>query len=406
MKTKYIASILALLLFAGVFTLGLTINKASADNNPTLSISSGSVSSPTTTFTVQVQIANVNNLFGFDINITYDSSLITFSSLDNSSLYTIWSPNGFFEPLSLNYSSGYQTGLGYVRFAAVATGGNGYTTSAPTTLFTLTFTVVGYDNIQHQDIIQFGTVKLSDQYADVITPAALNSGTWTINAVQPGISFTLVNPNSTKPWEWGKYFEVQAYATNVDSLTGYDLKIDFNSTYMTFVQVQPGKTYVLGTPTVTSTPGVVELSASSGGPYTGNSGLLFTLTFQVQFAPSYANIWRSNSTNQLTATISLDTTYGSLTFSDGTLTTGSITPPSIQTITINLIQGDVDCNGVVNILDLRDVAAFYDQTTVGNPSAALYDIKVDSNNIIDIYDLVEIAHNFNYYKPDTLPADP
>jgi hypothetical protein len=55
------------------------------------------------------------------------------------------------------------------------------------------------------------------------------------------------------------------------------------------------------------------------------------------------------------------------------------------------IQGDVDNNGAVNILDLSTVATFYDEAN------ATYDLN--GNGIVDIYDLVLIGANFGYKYP-------
>jgi hypothetical protein len=59
-----------------------------------------------------------------------------------------------------------------------------------------------------------------------------------------------------------------------------------------------------------------------------------------------------------------------------------------------LIRGDVDCNGEVNVLDLRTVAAYYDQDSTDSewPNISKYDVTND--NIIDIFDLVAVATNF------------
>lgn len=402
MKTKYLASILTLLLFASIFTFGLTIQRASA-STATLSISSVAKipSDVGTSFTVPVNISDVSDLFGFDIKITWDNSLITLSSLDDSSLNTVFAGH-YLEPLTPPY----QTGDGYVRFAAVKEGTPGFSGSA--TLFTLTFNIVEADNLPHSTPIQFDplNVKLSDSAANSITPT-FNDGTYTMSAITPGITFTKVNPNTNKPYEFGKYVEVQVYATNINTnspLTGYDLRVDYSSEFLTFVQVQPTDPYVLATPTVdTSISGVVHLSLSSGGSYHGSSGLLFTLTFQIIFDQRSTHIWKtSTSPNQFSATISLETTTGSLTLGGGTTSIGSVTLPTDVTVPVNLIQGDVSCDGHVDILDLSTVAAYFDQSTASGP-AAKYDVKVDSNNIIDIYDLVIVAANYYYYKPDVLP---
>jgi len=398
MKNKYVGSVLSLLLLASILAIGLTIHSASAAT-ATLSIPSvaKNPSDNGTLFTVPVQISNVSDLFGFDINITWDNTLITLSSLNNTYLSTIW-PQGFYEVFN-------QTGPGYVDYAAVATGGSGYTNSGSGTLFSLTFKIIDTGNFPLSTPIQFYAVKLSDSQANAITPI-LNDGSYSMSATTPGVYFTLVNPNAAKPWEYGKYFEVQVYATDiVSTLTGYDLKVDYDSQFLTFVQVQPDtpEPYVLATPTVNNAAGVAELSVSSGGTFVGNGGLLFTLTFEVLFVQSYTTIWRSNSTDLLTANISLETTTGSLTFVEGQILIGSVTAPAPLTVTISLIRGDVACTGQVSVLDLRDVAYFYDQSTTSGP-AKLYDIKIDGNNIIDIYDLVEVATNIGYYNSDTIPA--
>ena len=56
------------------------------------------------------------------------------------------------------------------------------------------------------------------------------------------------------------------------------------------------------------------------------------------------------------------------------------------------IRGDIDNDGTVDIVDLRTVAAYYNQQN------ATYNLKGD--NTIDIFDLVVIAVNFGYtYDP-------
>jgi hypothetical protein len=59
------------------------------------------------------------------------------------------------------------------------------------------------------------------------------------------------------------------------------------------------------------------------------------------------------------------------------------------------IQGDVTGNGVVDVFDLRTVAAYFD-VKQGDPlwsTASAYDLN--SNGVIDIYDLVLIGANWS-----------
>ena len=403
MGGKYVASVLSLLLLASVLAVGFTIHSVSGAT-ATLSIPSvaKNPSDNGTLFTVPVNVSSVSDLFGFDINITWGNTLITLSSLNNASLNTIW-PQGFFDAF-------YQTGPGYVDYAAVATGGSGYTNlTGSGTLFTLTFAIINTGNFPLSTTIQFYAVKLSDSQANIITPI-LNNGSYSMGATTPGISFNLVNPNAAKPWEYGKYFEVQVNATNIIShLNSYNITIIYPSEFINFscggVADMPYSSPwgVLGTGSFdNTTSGSVHvwMSTPSGTPYVGNNGLLFTLDFRVGFDTRSSHIW-SNATapNQLNFTISLNTTTGNLSFQEGTIAIGGVTAPAPITVTINLIQGDVDVNGQVNILDLRDVAYYYDQTVP--PAPAIYDLKKD--NIIDIYDMVEVAKNFGYNKTDTHP---
>jgi len=405
MKAKYISSMLTLLLLASIFTFGLVINRASADGT-TISIPSVSKSPSNlgTTFTVPVQISSVNDLFGFDINITWDNTLITFASLSNASTYTIW-PNGFVELLAFAppYTS-VKSGAGYVEYATVATGaGNGFTGNG--TLFTITFNIVKAGNFPYSTALHFKSVELSDSNANAITATA-NDGSYSMSATVPGIDYALFDPNTAKPYEYGKYFEVQVYASGITStLTGYDLKVDYTSEYLSFHGVYAWG--ALGTGTVdTSTLGVVHVSISSGTPTTGDSVLLFTLTFQIRFDDSSGHTWIKGSTNTRPTTVLLDTTYGSLSFSEGTLyVNGSgptpITPPSAINVTINLIQGDVNCDGKVDILDLRAIAYWYGQSVP--PAPIQYNLKPDETTI-DLYDLVLVGANFGYSIPDSPPS--
>jgi hypothetical protein len=401
-KNKLISSLLLSLLLIGILTAALDVSRVAAAQ-ATLSIYPSTVSETPSNinkkFTVSVKVQNVTDLFGLDINITWDNTLITFASLDNSSLSTIW-PSGFFEPLS---SPGYQSGAGYVDFAAVATGGPSFNGTG--TLYSITFNIVKACNFPLSTSIHFSMVKLSDSGANPIS-ATLIDGQYTMSAIVPDIDFNLINPNTSKPWEYGKYFEVQVNVTQISShLTGYNLKINYTSQLLDYYSVNFGGG-ILDTGSVdSSTLGTVHVSGSSSTPFIGNNGLLFTLIFEIKFNnTNVTHVWRTaNSPNQLTANIWLVTSYGSLTFQEGTISISGVTAPSPVVITINLIKGDVECNGQVNILDLVYVAHYYDQKVQPyGPAPAIVDLKTDG--LIDIYDLVEVASNFGYYVPDSPPS--
>jgi hypothetical protein len=342
-----------------------------------------------TTFPVSVKIKDVTDLFGFDIKITWDNTLITFSSLDKTPLSSIW-PQGFYEPLTPSP----QTGPGYVRFAALATGGSGFTGSG--TLFTMTFHVEEGCNFPRSTPIHFDTVVLSDS-ASALIDAVLTDGLYKMSATVPDLEFVLVDPTPGKPFEYCKTFEVEVYVTHISAnLKDYDFIIDYNSELLRFVDVDYwgvlGGTSDQASYTLLA-PGRVEVKDTGGIVWSGDRGLLFALTFHVEFNDDIGHIWRSTSPQQLPAQVSFEA--AELSFLEGTVPMGGILMPSALTVTINLIQGDVDCDGNVDVFDLRAVAAYYDQTVP--PAPAKYDIKTTNN--IDIFDIVLVAAKFGYHNP-------
>jgi hypothetical protein len=391
MKTKLLLAIMLSSLLAGILVIAVPIKPAAA-NPDTIYINPGSTSkSPSdlnSFFDVYVDV-DIHDLFAFDIKITWDDALITFSSLDNSPLNTIW-PQGFFEPLNPNPPPGYVTGPGYVRYAAVAEGKPGYT--GTNHLFKLTFKIVKACNFVLSTSIHFDTVKLSDSNANPIS-ATITDGQYSMSATTPDLEFEFYDPTPSKPIEYCKTFQIKVYVTDICAqLKDYDLVIAYDSSLLklTVVDWTGG---VLGGPSdgasYTESPaGTINVVDTGGITFTGTNGLLFTLTFHVEFTgEDPTHIWRTDNLGPLHAFIKFND--ATLSFVEGTITKSGINMPADQDIVVKLIQGDVDCDGNVDVFDLRTVAVYYDQS-----GPAKYDLRVDGT--IDIYDLVLIAANFGY----------
>jgi hypothetical protein len=142
-------------------------------------------------------------------------------------------------------------------------------------------------------------------------------------------------------------------------------------------------------------PGTIQIWSDAGGQsYSGPRGLLFALTFHVEFSDDKSHIWRTYAPHELNATVSIRNDLGGFSFANGSVPITGITIPKPLVVTVHLIRGDVDCNGEVNVLDLRTVAACYDQDSTDSewPNISKYDVTND--NIIDIFDLVAVATNF------------
>jgi hypothetical protein len=150
---------------------------------------------------------------------------------------------------------------------------------------------------------------------------------------------------------------------------------------------------IFGTGAVVYTAGATSVEVSgSGSAWSGSQGLLFTLQFNVQFAVTPNHIWNAANPNYMTFSINI--ANPTLSFTEGTITSG-INMPAQLSITIDFIRGDVNCDGVVNIQDIRDAAYYYgDAVQPNGPAPPQYDLL--NHGHIDIYDMVTIATNYGY----------
>jgi hypothetical protein len=128
-----------------------------------------------TDFTVDVKVEEIEDFLGFDIELTWDNTLITLVDPDDTPLNVVW-PQGF----AVVSPSG--SGPGYFRYVAVAEGGNSYTGSG--TLLTLRFHVEEVsDFVQLHTSIHFEITKLSNSFS-VPIPAAVDDGLYQISSIR------------------------------------------------------------------------------------------------------------------------------------------------------------------------------------------------------------------------------
>jgi len=391
MKTKLIVAMMLTSLLAGMLAV-VPIRQVAAAGNATLSIDPLNTSKPpgdvNSFFDVYLDVDTDIGLFGFDLKVAWDDD--TLINLDNATswantqtlLDTLWGADNW-EAVMAEHGGG--GGGGYYRVVALSTAIA--STIGIHSLINLHFQIKkGCNFLLHTHITIDRNAKLSDINYSPITVTAYNDGYFEITATKPDLEFVLVEPD-THLFEYCKIFRIEVYVSHIcvgSPLTDYDFNITYNTELLKFTDVYSWGE--LGTGHCTNATGIIHIWDDPGGlSKWGDRFLLFTLTFHIEFDDRIEHIWRVGGTHSLTAIIAF--LNAELSFDLGTV--ADITMPDARNITVNLIQGDVDCNGKVTIFDLRCIAAFYDQTT-----PVKYDLTKDGT--IDIFDLVVVATNFNY----------
>lgn len=194
--------------------------------------------------------------------------------------------------------------------------------------------------------------------------------------------------------KYNETFSVQINATFAGDMNDFRFEIHYNATLLDVVNVS-WTTWGDGTCTVDEVNGILS-GYTSGIPINGNVSLL-TATFNA----TYHHIWKDESTVSGWENIQTGTIYiqwanlnylggQGLGYERGGLNQIDVGPDF--TCTFSPIQADIDNNGIVDIFDLKTVAAYYDQQNT------TYNLTGDST--ISIFDLVVIGANYGHkYSP-------
>ena len=345
-------------------------------------------------FDVFVDVENVAGLFGFDLKVTWDSSLLELTGHDyDTYLQTIWDDPGHTTDYSIAPLTDFST-AGMCRLVATSL----YTsyTGASAHLLKLTFKVLNpLTNSVLQIPLHFEIDKLSDKNSNTIAHACAD-GSYVVSGLKPTVSTkdTAGTGNARTCMTYDEEFNVKLIVTDAASVTDSTFEIHFDKTHVSY---QPLKTVWgdLGTGSIAD-DGNGKLTGSVG-PATAKSGTVTVVT--IVFHSIVHRIWKNIGgwTNEVSSAISIqktELTYSGLpklVYDRGdTHDPGQITIGANFGYTFSPIKGDINNNGKVEIDDLSTVAILYD--TTNHPEYNL----VGTTDLIDIFDLVVIASKFWY----------
>lgn len=351
-----------------------------------------------TTFDLNVTAANLVDLYGIDFNVTWNKDLL---ELVNVKTYVteIW--NTSYIAISDNST------LGNYHFVATAL--------APTkgfngthTIVTLTFHII-YDPCYISPYYKscvIGLVgpalggtypQLSDSLGNGMLPWNCHGGSYEIDAVKP----TLYMKESTvTKSQKDATFTVEIWIRNATKLSDWWTTITYSSTLLDVTNVVLDTTFLTGPYSINivnfATSGQVKIEVAQllpGNPANG-TGRLATIYFHVK-----QSIFWTTAYPTLGCTIQFNTVPAPPITGTGISVmcptknyAYAPTDVGVENCVYKYvpIPGDVNMDGVVNVLDLKLVADDYGSSTT-------YDLNISGK--VDLLDIVLVAINYGRTTP-------
>ena len=341
---------------------------------PELYVDSVTIESPSygKNFTTEVSLANVTDLYGFEFKLYWNTTLL---DLVDVNLTPPWT----------NYTSGTNQvnetiGRYWLGVSALAPSPsfNGSTTLATLT-FKITYVPVYPENVSC--LFDFDETVLGDPDGNSI-PHIAYDGEYTCYAARTKIQ---VLPEVSEAKALNQVFNLSINVANVANLHTFEFELQYNTTLLDAKEMTvtsfPDRTYKISKKILDDTQGLVTLRVESiSPPLQINESLeLASVTFEVTNAATWPK-----------PPIESDFSFG---FTELEADTGAVDHDKIGGLyRYRPIPGDMNSNGVVNIMDLAMVARAYG-TRPGDPKwNELVDLNHD--NLINILDLIPVARNY------------
>jgi len=343
------------------------------------------------TFEVKVKLDNIKLLYGFDIKLTWDPTLVNLTFASYSELWGAY-------PDTYPWQDTINNTLGTYRLALSGTGDvTPFDGSA--TLAMLTFSITSepvYPTNFTSDLALVDTLLTSTKNLTEPEPIlhVVYNGTYMCNSTLPKIALgqSMYTIERT-PYEAGetKKFDVDIKVTDVVNLEAFDFNLTYDPYLLKFGnEWQIHVTCVNGWVVWNDTQGSVFGHADGISPLVNGTATLATVKFQVR----RGFVWNTVNSSR---SCSLEFSYTNLTRSGNV----AIEHEAINgTYRYKPVPGDLDMSGNVNILDLSAAAHAFGLSS-GDPGWDEYwfaNVYVDDT--INILDIVIIARNFGRTEPE------
>jgi len=326
-------------------------------------------------FTINVTVANVSMLYGFQFRLRWNSSLLNIIGV-NVKIPTVWGTN--------YYLAANTTGIGNYTLGVTAQSPappfNGTTTVA-----SLTFKTI-YDPVYPENAtcsLALENVTLADPDGNLIIHLVY-SGNYLCYSVKPKILFSSKEYIAKKvPTEFDAYVNV----TNIVDLYAFKFEFKFNGSLLKVLNVSVPS--LGGTPTVIMgwLNDTVFVNVTGITPPANGSLVLAKVRFKVE----QGLVWNTQ-TRLINSTLSF-------TIHELNATTGAIDHEAVNgTYLYKPVPGDLDMDGVVNIIDLAAAARAFG-TSRGEPGW-FWIADLNCDDTINILDIVLIARNYLREEPE------
>ena len=309
-------------------------------------------------FSINVNIKAGANVGGYQFTVGFDSTALRYVAIVNGD----YLPDGtFFVPPVLNENS---VTLGATSLAAVSNGDG--------TLATLTFEVVDVkeSNLSLYEVILTNSNKeplpLLTSSSRVVEPSVASSS-----------AIISITPSPVVTPAIGEQLTLNIDIVGGENVVGYNLTVQFDETALQYRSRSSPSSYLNAYVSVNHDGNRITLSSTSDSVVGNGDGTLTSVTFDV-LDHEATEVPTIN-----TSTVSVSEII--LNGSDGFDYTPIFENAHVQVNVTAPLIGDVNGDGVVNILDLVKVAAKFGQSVREAPE------DVNGDGVVNIIDLVTVA---------------